>query len=286
MPRKNGNPTRSHIHIAPAPNEERRYFVQIPQIVWARIRDPYDLAIWATVKMIAGEAGNCWLSLRRLARLAACSHAKAEDSIRWLIRVELLDGEKLQPDKEKRPGQRETGWVLAIPDLWELNTNYRQQIVSDSLYERIEQIDELRANLASVFLAYTPELVECKSHRHSQPQCISGIHSPDECISGIHSHGASMVKNQGVEPKKEELACWKVVQSHLRLQLPRTTFDTWIRDAGCHQGRSEEQIIITVENAYARDWLRLRLAPLIRRTMAAVLGHAVDLEFVVERDEE
>ena len=41
---------------------DRRYFVIVPQVIWAHRRDVYDLALWLVVKIVTGEDGECYLS--------------------------------------------------------------------------------------------------------------------------------------------------------------------------------------------------------------------------------
>lgn len=74
---------------------------------------------------------------------------------------------------------------------------------------------------------------------------------------------------------------WDTARSHLRLQLPRSTYETWVRDTTC-LAHEDGAFLIGVTNAYAKDWLSLRLRPLIRRTLAGIVGHAVDVTFVVQ----
>lgn len=74
---------------------------------------------------------------------------------------------------------------------------------------------------------------------------------------------------------------WETARSHLRLQLPRSTYETWVRDTTC-LAHEDGAFVIGVSNAYAKDWLSLRLRPLIKRTLAGIVGHAVDVTFVVQ----
>lgn len=74
---------------------------------------------------------------------------------------------------------------------------------------------------------------------------------------------------------------WDVALSHLRLQLPRSTFETWLRASRCAglngTGRT---LVVQVGNRYAVDWLTLRLKPLVLRTLAGITGqHDLDVRF-------
>ncbi len=73
---------------------------------------------------------------------------------------------------------------------------------------------------------------------------------------------------------------WDIARSHLRLQLPRSTYETWVRDTA-YLAYEDGAFVIGVGNAYAKDWLSLRLRPMIKRTLADIMGHTVDVTFVV-----
>jgi len=54
-----------------------------------------------------------------------------------------------------------------------------------------------------------------------------------------------------------------------------------VRDTTC-LAHEDGAFVIGVANAYAKDWLSLRLRPLIKRTLAGIVGHAVDVTFIVQ----
>ena len=74
---------------------------------------------------------------------------------------------------------------------------------------------------------------------------------------------------------------WDIARSQLRLQLPRSTYETWVRDTSC-LAYEDGAFVIGVANAYAKDWLSLRLRPLIKRALVGIIGQAVDITFIVQ----
>lgn len=73
---------------------------------------------------------------------------------------------------------------------------------------------------------------------------------------------------------------WQAALGQLQIDLPRATFETWVRDAellthedGCY--------VIGVKNAYARDWLQDRLLSTVKQTLAGICGRTVEIRFVV-----
>jgi chromosomal replication initiator protein len=73
---------------------------------------------------------------------------------------------------------------------------------------------------------------------------------------------------------------WQSVLGQLQTEMPKASYDTWVRDT---QVLSYEEglLIIGVENAYARDWLESRLASTVNRLMVGVMNRSVDVKFVV-----
>lgn len=74
---------------------------------------------------------------------------------------------------------------------------------------------------------------------------------------------------------------WDIARSQLRLQLPQSTYDTWVRDTACI-AHEDGAFVIAATNAYAREWLQLRLRRLIKQTLVSIVGHAVDVNFIVQ----
>jgi chromosomal replication initiator protein len=75
--------------------------------------------------------------------------------------------------------------------------------------------------------------------------------------------------------------CWKAVLGELQMQMPRATFDTWVKNTSV-VSYEDGAFVIGVPNTYAVEWLQNRLAGTIKRTAANVLRRTVDLRFVVK----
>lgn len=81
----------------------------------------------------------------------------------------------------------------------------------------------------------------------------------------------------------EESNIWQQVLNQLQLQMPRATFDTWLRNTsliGIDEAASPPAYMIDVDSNYAADWLENRLTDVIKRTLQAVVGHPVAIRFV------
>jgi len=73
---------------------------------------------------------------------------------------------------------------------------------------------------------------------------------------------------------------WQSVLGQLQMEMPRASFDTWVRDTrpvSYHDGT----LTISVRNAYARDWLESRLASTISRLLLGIMNVSVAVNFIV-----
>jgi chromosomal replication initiator protein len=73
---------------------------------------------------------------------------------------------------------------------------------------------------------------------------------------------------------------WQSVLGQLQMEMPRASFDTWVRDTS-PLAYEEGVMTIAVRNAYARDWLENRLLSTVTRLLAGMMNRAVDVRFVV-----
>lgn len=73
---------------------------------------------------------------------------------------------------------------------------------------------------------------------------------------------------------------WQAAVGHLQMDIPKATFDTWVRDAELI-AYEDGTFIIGVQNAYARDWLENRLSSTITRILTGIMDRTVEVRFVV-----
>ena len=73
---------------------------------------------------------------------------------------------------------------------------------------------------------------------------------------------------------------WQKALSQLEMQLPASTFNTWVRDTFV-QAYEDGEFIICANNAFVRDWLQNRLRQMIKRTLSAIVGRQVQVQFTV-----
>lgn len=81
-------------------------------------------------------------------------------------------------------------------------------------------------------------------------------------------------------PPIDARAVWQKALSELQLQLASSTYFTWLHDTWV-DGYEDGAFFIATANTYARDWLQHRLRSVVKRTLKNIVGHMVDVTFVV-----
>ena len=78
---------------------------------------------------------------------------------------------------------------------------------------------------------------------------------------------------------------WNTVLEQLQTEMPRASFDTWVRDT-IALSFIDDVLAVTVRNAYARDWLESRLTDTVNNMLVGILNKNVCLKFVVAQEDE
>lgn len=75
-------------------------------------------------------------------------------------------------------------------------------------------------------------------------------------------------------------AAWSAALEELELQMTPAVFNTWLKDAVLVSAENNIYTI-SVQTAYARDWLQSRLYDTVERTLTSIIGSKPNLVFVV-----
>ena len=78
---------------------------------------------------------------------------------------------------------------------------------------------------------------------------------------------------------------WQATLGELQLQMTKATFDTWVRNTRLISHR-DGIFVIGAQNEFARDWLENRLLTTAERTLVGIVGHPVEVRFVVTQAKE
>lgn len=119
-------------------------------------------------------------------------------------------------------------------------------------------------------------------HHNSRNGSHDSSETDDLLASGLEDETGDEAVPIGRETAAEfdPHAIWRMVLSELALQMPSSTYDTWVRDTVVI-GYEDGEFIIGMPNAYARDWLENRLRHTIKRTLSSIMHRAVQIQFRV-----
>ena len=73
---------------------------------------------------------------------------------------------------------------------------------------------------------------------------------------------------------------WQSVLGQLQMEMPRASFDTWVRDTK-PLSYQDGTLTIGVRNAYARDWLESRLSSTVSRLLVGIMNASAAVNFIV-----
>jgi hypothetical protein len=77
---------------------------------------------------------------------------------------------------------------------------------------------------------------------------------------------------------------WQSALGQLQIEMPKASFDTWVRDTQL-VSYEDGLFIIGVHNVYARDWLESRLSSTAVRLLMGIMNRTVDVQFIVANEE-
>ncbi len=73
---------------------------------------------------------------------------------------------------------------------------------------------------------------------------------------------------------------WQAVLGQLQMEMPKSTYETWVRDA-TFLAFEDGTMVIGIQNAYARDWLDSRLKTSVTRMLTGIMNRTVEVRFAV-----
>lgn len=83
----------------------------------------------------------------------------------------------------------------------------------------------------------------------------------------------------------EASQAWQATLGQLQMELPKATYDTWVRDTRFIK-HEENTFFIGVQNAYARDWLENRLTTTASRLLSGIMDAAQSITFILNSHDE
>ena len=77
---------------------------------------------------------------------------------------------------------------------------------------------------------------------------------------------------------------WQETLEKLKNELSKPSFETWLSSTRLLT-IDGDTLVISVPNEFAKDWLESRYAPMIRSSVQSILGHSINLRFILSTAE-
>lgn len=87
------------------------------------------------------------------------------------------------------------------------------------------------------------------------------------------------MNGSNIQPER----AWQMALDQLRLDMPKSSFDTWVRDTS-FVSFEDGVFTIGIPNAYGREWLASRLTSTVTRLMCGILNQQMVVEFIVTEE--
>jgi len=73
---------------------------------------------------------------------------------------------------------------------------------------------------------------------------------------------------------------WEAALGELQLQVTKANYETWLKDTSGADFQGDV-FTISAPTTFATEWLEKRLQPLIKKTLSSILGHPLEVRFLV-----
>jgi hypothetical protein len=242
-------------------SQDRRYFTIIPNLLWVSelgLR-PTDFKLYATIKKVAGETGECFMNTRNLAKEAGISVGATSEGKSRLEAAGLI----IIVAKPRRRGGQPIDHITIV-DIWQRNVEY---FMSQEKCSPDEHSSE------SVHQVNT-SAVECSPDEH---QCSPGEPEEEPLNKNQKMNKIASFPDFSSGSARE---IWDQALKELELQMTKPTFDSWLKNS---RGVSLDDHILTVGvgNKYAVDWCTNRLKSIVEQAVIGVVGERVEVKFEV-----
>lgn len=92
-------------------------------------------------------------------------------------------------------------------------------------------------------------------------------------------------KDEEPEVEEQPKTVWESAMRQVQAQMPRASFDTWVKDAILLQHNPKTgEYVVGLRNAYARDWVESRLKTTLERLLTAITNEPASVLFVLNSD--
>lgn len=144
--------------------------------------------------------------------------------------------------------------------------------IPDQYYETVQLLRQQEADQALLRIGFNaPEFLSDEGPE-DLPGDIDNMAFGD--IEGIDDGCETLIGDRTARD------VWRAALGQLQGELPRASFDTWLRDTELVAYR-EGVFKVGAQNSYARDWLEDRLTSTVGRVLTGIAGQKMEVMFVV-----
>lgn len=242
-------------------SRDRRYFTIIPNFLWVSELGltAMDFKLYATIKKVAGESGECFMSTRTLAAEAGISMGAVSASKGRLEDAGLI----IIVAKRRRNGGQPVDHI-SIVDIWQRNMEHFVACDKRSSGEHsdtsVHQVNALAVERSS------PERKRSPGETEEEP-----LNKNQEVNKRKISSDFSSLLAEDV---------WDRAKEDLQLQMTSATFDQLLKKSEV-KAVENGVLVVGVVNQAAVDWCTHRLGKVIGRALVGVVGEKREVKFEV-----
>jgi hypothetical protein len=164
-------------------------------------------------------------------------------------------------DLAKVPGDKVWSWLRGDP-----------RDIPDRYYEAMQLLRQQEADQALLRIGFNAE--ELLSEEGAEDLLGGDAEVAPGDIEGIDDGCETLIGDRTARD------VWRAALGQLQTELPRASFDTWLRDTEL-VGYREGVFEVGAQNSYARDWLDDRLTSTVGRVLTGIAGQKMEVRFVV-----
>jgi len=169
------------------------------------------------------------------------------------------------PEQPKARAKYIHNWENYLPDEFLIAIGWLEMkcATCEQTFESMDALEEHHAMMLT-----------CEYH------CGQRFHTREELDAHHETHEPTIPTFYALPEADRGAKAWKLVKDALAEELPKATFETWVRD-GEAVGFADGALTVVVRNAYVADWLRSRMTAKIEAMLLSYLHETVRVLFVV-----
>jgi hypothetical protein len=240
---------------------------------------PIGIAVYVCLARHADKAGECFPAKATIAAEIGASKRAVDEAISRLVTFKLITFTK----RKAAPGDHDSNlYTLLEPPRFIVIMSTETAV--DAIHEGVSTSPSLDSPL-TVFPSGAGGALPGVQEVHHPPAPPAGGGAGD-ALPPWQKDG-SQIPTQPEFPNLTASVMsenpWEQMKGFMRLQLPRGTYESWLRDTTLVK-TTEDEYTVRVHDANARDWLTQRLGGKIAANLQTVAGHPINVKYVTAQE--